>query len=66
MKKHGQSAIDDDGLVFDLTDRAVFDTLEVAHILPHSLTSLEGNPQIVRSCLTLHSYAYCFFYMCVL
>ncbi|KAL1895470.1 hypothetical protein Sste5346_005277 [Sporothrix stenoceras] len=47
--EHGQIAIDDDGQVFDWTDGTTFQTLEVAHILPHSLTSLEGIPQMTAA-----------------
>ncbi|CAK7233206.1 hypothetical protein SEUCBS140593_008525 [Sporothrix eucalyptigena] len=45
----GQSAIDDDRQVFDWTDGTAFQTLEVAHILPHSLTNLEGHPQMTAA-----------------
>ncbi|EPE05605.1 hypothetical protein F503_02344 [Ophiostoma piceae UAMH 11346] len=47
--EYGQSAVDDDGQVFNWTDGTAFQTLEVAHILPHSLMNLEGSPQITAA-----------------
>ncbi|OAA63481.1 hypothetical protein SPI_03644 [Niveomyces insectorum RCEF 264] len=46
---HGQNAVDDDGQVLEWTNNAGFQTLEVAHILPHSLINLEGSPHMVAA-----------------
>ncbi|KAL1895674.1 hypothetical protein Sste5346_005145 [Sporothrix stenoceras] len=44
--KHGDDAADDDGLRFvDTPDADEYDFLQVAHILPHSLMSIEGDDE---------------------
>lgn len=43
--RHGTVAKDDDGN--SLEEEEVFDTLEVAHILPHSLTRVNANKELV-------------------
>ena len=52
FNRNGDNAVDDDGLRF--VDLGMgpddFEPVEVAHILPHSLMSREGDEQIVRAC----------------
>ncbi|KAK0744800.1 hypothetical protein B0T21DRAFT_325688 [Apiosordaria backusii] len=47
MRKGGDDAKDDDGNL--LSDEKQFESLEVAHILPHSLTSRDADSQLSRS-----------------
>lgn len=47
----GADAQDDDGNLLADEERP-FDTLEVAHILPHSLTKREAEPELVIHLLT--------------
>ncbi|KAK1754159.1 hypothetical protein QBC47DRAFT_385899 [Echria macrotheca] len=47
MRKYGDDAKDDDGNL--LSGETQFDSLEVAHILPHSLTSRDADSQLPRS-----------------
>jgi hypothetical protein len=46
MKKAGENAQDDDGGLLE-EDPMPWEALEVAHILPHSLTKLGGRSELV-------------------
>jgi hypothetical protein len=50
IEEDGNNAKDDDGNLF-LAEADEFDILEVAHILPHSLTKGNANPQL--ACIVL-------------
>lgn len=50
MEEDGNNAKDDDGNLF-LAEADEFDILEVAHILPHSLTKGNANSQL--ACIVL-------------
>lgn len=47
FQKDGDGARDDDGILL-FEDPQPFDALEVAHILPHSLTKANAGSQLVR------------------
>lgn len=50
LKKFGRNAKDDDGNPLADEDET-FDSLEVAHILPHSLMKTNSDLELVRSLL---------------
>lgn len=52
----GDNAQDDDGNLLDEEQPATFEPLEVAHILPHSLTRLGSGDELVLSPSSLQAW----------